>query len=379
MSSPHSPLRIMVVLGTRPEAIKMAPLIHELRRHPADFDTSVVSTGQHREMLRPMLDLFEIALTADLDLQKPGQTLEHVISSVLTRLPEIIEEHRPEVLVAQGDTATTFAASLAAFFRDVRVVHLEAGLRTDDRREPFPEEMNRRLTSRLADLHLAPTEKAAQALRLEGIPSDRIVLTGNTVIDALRWLRSHQSAAVAESAAEALRGIDLEERRLCVVTGHRRESFGEPFRDFCRALVEATRRHPDLEVVYPVHLNPQVQAPVHELLGQHPHIHLLEPVSYPAMVGLLERASVVITDSGGIQEEAPSFGVPVLVTRERTERTEGVEAGVSVLVGTDPERILAALDEALRRGLSPNVRNPFGDGHAAQKSVDAIRRTFGPA
>lgn len=376
MPSPP-PLGIMVVLGTRPEAIKMAPLIHALQDRPDRFRTIVVSTGQHREMLRPMLDLFEIELTEDLDLQKPGQTLEHVVSSVLTRLPALFDEHRPEVLVAQGDTATTFASSLAAFFRDVRVVHLEAGLRTDDPREPFPEEMNRRLTSRIADLHLAPTERAMAALLAEGVAEERVVLTGNTVVDALQWLRRERSREVGAAGAEALRGIDLEGRRLCVVTGHRRESFGQPFRDFCGALLEASRRHEDLEIVYPVHLNPQVQAPVNELLASHPRIHLLSPVSYPAMVGLLELASVVITDSGGIQEEAPSFGVPVLVTRDRTERTEGIEAGVSVLVGTDPERILPALDSALSQGRSAVKTNPFGDGKAALRSVEAIERTFG--
>jgi UDP-N-acetylglucosamine 2-epimerase (non-hydrolysing) len=378
LTSPASRLRIMVVLGTRPEAIKMAPLIHELQAHSDDFRTMVVSTGQHREMLRPMLELFDIELTADLDLQKPGQTLEHVVSSVLSRMPDLFAEHQPDLLVAQGDTATTFASSLAAFFRDVRVVHLEAGLRTDDPREPFPEEMNRRLTSRLADLHLAPTERAAQALRDEGVSADRVVLTGNTVVDALQWLRRERADEVGTAAAEALGGIDLEGRRLCVVTGHRRESFGDPFRDFCRALLTACEQHPDLDVVYPVHLNPQVQAPVHELLDGHPHIHLLEPISYPAMVGLLDRAAVVITDSGGIQEEAPSFGVPVLVTRDRTERTEGIDAGVSVLVGTDPARILPALDVALSQGKSAAGENPFGDGQAARRSVEAIRCLFGP-
>jgi UDP-N-acetylglucosamine 2-epimerase len=367
----------MVVLGTRPEAIKMAPLVHALQSRPEDFRTLVVSTGQHREMLRPMLELFGIELTADLDLQKPGQSLEHVVSSVLNRFPDLFETHRPNVLVAQGDTATTFASSLAAFFRDVRVVHLEAGLRTDDPREPFPEEMNRRLTSRLADLHLAPTTKARDALLSEGVDPDRVVLTGNTVVDALQWLRRERADEIQSAARATLEGIDLDGRRLCVVTGHRRESFGEPFREFCRALLGACEQHPDLEIVYPVHLNPQVQAPVHELLDGHPHVHLLAPIGYPAMVGLLERAAVVITDSGGIQEEAPSFGVPVLVTRDRTERTEGVDAGVSVLVGTDPSRILPALATALGKSRGRECKNPFGDGRAAERSVEAILRTFG--
>lgn len=369
----------MVVLGTRPESIKMAPLVHELRSRPSEFDTTVVSTGQHREMLRPMLELFGIGLTEDLDLQQPGQSLEHVVGSVLTRLPEVLERHRPDALVVQGDTATTFAASLAAFFHDVRVAHLEAGLRTDDPREPFPEEMNRRLTSRIAELHLAPTPRAEQALLDEGVEREAVVMTGNTVVDALQWLRRERPDTIAASREEALGDLQLDGARLVVVTGHRRESFGRPFRDFCQALLEGAERHSDLHFVYPVHLNPQVQAPVRELLADHPRIHLLEPVSYPAMVGLMQIADVVITDSGGIQEEAPSFGVPVLVTRERTERTEGVEAGVSVLVGTDPRRIEVALDQALARGKGAIADNPFGDGQASRRGADALLHRFGRA
>ncbi len=372
-----SRLHAMIVLGTRPEAIKLAPVALELASRGPDVRSSLVSTGQHREMLRPMLELFGLEPDADLDLQRPDQTLEHVVSGVLHGLPPLLERLRPDVLIVQGDTATTFAAALSAFYHDVPVAHVEAGLRTATPRVPFPEEMNRRLTSRLADLHLPPTERSERALRTEGIPAERIRRTGNTVVDALHWLRAHRHDEVSRAADEALSGIDLDGHRLVVVTGHRRESFGEPFERFCRALRRAADDHPDLQLVYPVHLNPRVQAPVHAILADHPRVHLLPPVSYPAMVGLLQRAAVVITDSGGIQEEAPSFGVPVLVTRETTERPEGVEAGVSTLVGTDERRILDELARALDRGRGDGTANPYGDGRAAERTVDALLEFFG--
>lgn len=370
-------LHAMVILGTRPESIKLAPVVHELRRRGDAVRVTVVNTGQHREMLTPMLELFGIDPDHDLDLQRPDQTLEHVVSGVLAGMGGLLAAAAPDVVVVQGDTATTFAAALAGFFHDVPVAHVEAGLRTGHRRIPFPEEMNRRLTTQLADLHLAPTTRARDALLSEGIDPDAVLLTGNTVVDALHWLRRERGDTVAAAADRALAGIDLEGRRLAVITGHRRESFGQPFRDFCGALAEATRDHPDLVLVYPVHLNPRVQAPVREILGTAERVHLLEPVDYPAMIGLLERADVVITDSGGIQEEAPSFGVPVLVTRETTERPEGVEAGVSVLVGTDPARIRTELAKALAAGRFGEGTNPFGDGSAARRSVDALIAKFG--
>lgn len=370
-------LHAMVILGTRPESIKLAPVVHELQSRGAGVRVSVVNTGQHREMLAPMLELFGIEPDHDLALQRPDQTLEHVVGGVLGGLPPLFEADPPDVVVVQGDTATTFAAALSAFFRDVRVAHVEAGLRTAHRRIPFPEEMNRRLTTRLADLHLAPTARARQALLAEGVPERDVLLTGNTVVDALQWLRRERGDTVAAAADAALAGIDLDGRRLAVITGHRRESFGQPFRDFCQALREAASTWPDLVLVYPVHLNPRVQEPVREILGDLDRVHLLAPVDYPAMIGMLERADVVITDSGGIQEEAPSFGVPVLVTRETTERPEGIEAGVSVLVGTDPERIGTALREALGTGRQSAGVNPFGDGSAARRTVDALLERFG--
>lgn len=369
----------MVVLGTRPEAIKLAPVVHALGQRGPGIRASVVSTGQHREMLRPMLELFGITPAADLDLQRPGQSLEHVVTGVLLGLPPLLAELRPDVLVVQGDTATTFAAALASFYHDVPIAHVEAGLRTATPRIPFPEEMNRRLTTRLADLHLAPTERAAQALRAEGVDPGVVLMTGNTVVDALQWLARERASVVESARAEALAGITIEQRKLVVVTGHRRESFGAPFESFCRALRDLADRWEEVVLVYPVHLNPRVQEPVRAILADHPRIHLLQPVGYPAMIGLLQRADVVITDSGGIQEEAPSFGVPVLVTRETTERPEGVEAGVSVLVGTDPEKIRTEFERALGtrskgRGVASN---PYGDGRAAVRTVDALIQRFG--
>jgi UDP-N-acetylglucosamine 2-epimerase len=372
-------LHAMVILGTRPESIKLAPVIHELRVRGEGVRTTVVNTGQHREMLQPMLELFGIRPDHDLALQRPDQTLEHVVSGVLAGLPALFAADHPDVMIVQGDTATTFAAALAGFFRDVRVAHVEAGLRTENCRNPFPEEMNRRLTTRLADLHLAPTARARDALLAEGVDPGAVLLTGNTVVDALQWLRTERSDTVSTAADAALSGIELAGRRLAVITGHRRESFGQPFRDFCTALRDAAEEHEDLVLVYPVHLNPKVQEPVREMLGTVDRIHLLPPVGYPAMIGLLERASVVITDSGGIQEEAPSFGVPVLVTRETTERPEGIEAGVSVLVGTDPARIGEALREALAAGKSAIGENPYGDGAAARRTVDALVERFSRA
>jgi UDP-N-acetylglucosamine 2-epimerase (non-hydrolysing) len=368
----NQPLRVSVVLGTRPEAIKLAPVVHELRRRPGEVIASVVSTGQHREMLAPMLDLFDLRPDADLDLQRHDQSLEHIVTSVLNGLPAALQRLQTSVLVVQGDTSTTFAASLAAFYRAIPVVHVEAGLRTPDPRNPFPEEMNRRLTTRLASLHLAPTPKAAAALRAEGVPDARIRMTGNTVVDALQWLRTQRADRLAAARPPELTPQRLEGLRLAVVTGHRRESFGDPFRDLCVGLRRAVEENADLLMVYPVHLNPRVQSPVREILGGHPRILLLPPVEYPTMLWLLERAAVVITDSGGIQEEAPSFGVRVLVTRTVTERTEGIDAGVSTLVGTDPRRIADEVRHALAAGRLCARDNPFGDGRAAARSVDAI-------
>lgn len=377
MAATGEPLSVGVVLGTRPEAIKLAPVIHELRRRPKAVQCSVINTGQHREMLAPMLELFDLAPDADLALQRHDQTLEHIVTSVLQGMPPVFQRLGTQVLVVQGDTSTTFATSLSAFYHAIPVVHVEAGLRTSDARNPFPEEMNRRLTSRLTSLHLAPTPKAEAALRAEGVPAAHIRMTGNTVVDALQWLRTQRSDRVAAARPGEVTKALLADRRLVAVTGHRRESFGPPFRNLCMGLRRIVDEHPDVLMVYPVHLNPRVQAPVHELLGSHPRILLLPPVEYPTMIWLLQSAALVVTDSGGIQEEAPSFGVRVLVTREVTERTEGVDAGVSVLVGTDPDRIALEASRALAAGRLPVAANPFGDGLAARRSVDALLEMFG--
>lgn len=362
--------RAAVVLGTRPEAIKMAPVVHALRRH--GIETIVVSTGQHREMLRPMLDLFGVVADADLDLQRPGQTVTDVVAGVLTGLPSVLSRHAPEVVLVQGDTATAFAAGFTSFLHGIDVAHVEAGLRTGDPRVPFPEEMNRRLLSRVARLHFAPTERAAAALRDEGANDAQVFVTGNTVVDALQWLRRERRATIDADLARDLDGLDLDAKRLVAVTGHRRESFGEPLRRVCRALRRIVDAYEDVAVVFPVHLNPRVQEAVREALDGHSSVHLLPPVDYSTMIGLLERACAVITDSGGIQEEAPSLGTPVLVTREATERPEGIDAGCATLVGTDDDEIVAAFAEVTRVDRRRTWTNPYGDGRAADRIARAI-------
>jgi UDP-N-acetylglucosamine 2-epimerase len=366
---------VMVVVGTRPEAIKLAPLVLALRSGGVSARVTLLSTGQHREMLRPVFELFGLEPDVDLDLQRPDQTLDDVVSGVVARAGAAVAEHRPDVLVVQGDTSTAFAAGLAAFHHRVPVAHVEAGLRTDDPTNPFPEEMNRRLVSRLATLHYAPTERAARALRAEGVADDRIHVTGNTVIDALFWLRDQRRDRISTDTAALLGPLGIGDESLVVVTGHRRESFGEPLRRVCRALRRIADENEDLHLVYPVHLNPNVQGAVHETLGDHPRIHLVAPVGYTTMVGLLERATIVISDSGGIQEEAPSFGAPVLVTRDTTERPEGVEAGVAHLVGTDDERIVERFRELRTRGAGARPdreSNPYGDGRACERIVRTL-------
>mgnify|MGYP006279253053 FL=1 len=361
--------RAMVVLGTRPEAIKTAPVVHALRAR--GVGTTVVSTGQHREMLAPMLELFGIEPDVDLDLQHPDQTAAEVVAGVLRGLPPVLAEHRPQAVLVQGDTATAFAAGFAAFLAGCDVGHVEAGLRTDDPRRPFPEEMNRRLITRLARWHFAPTARAAAALGAEGVPDTAIHTTGNTVVDALHWLRDERRDRIEADLARDLDGIDLEGRRLVAVTGHRRESFGEPMRRVCSALRRIADAHDDVTIVFPVHLNPRVQEAVRAVLSGHPRIHLLPPVGYPTMIGLLERAVAVVTDSGGIQEEAPGLGTPVLVTREVTERPEGVEAGFATLVGTDDDAIVRGF-EAIGRRPAPASENPYGDGRAAARIVGVL-------
>ncbi len=363
---------ILTILGTRPEAIKLAPVLTELARQKKQFRSVVCVTGQHRELLDPMLQFFGIRPDIDLHVMRKNQSLSGLTARLLSALDPVLEEVKPDWVVVQGDTTTVMTASLAAYYRKIPVAHVEAGLRTDNKYSPFPEEINRRLTGVLADAHFAPTARAVRNLRNEGVPIKRICLSGNTVVDALkmsvRLTRSHPHTMPADIPAPE------KGRRLILVTGHRRENFGQGMEQMCCALRDIVELMPDGELVYPVHLNPNVRKPVKRLLGGHPRIHLVEPVDYPVMVGLLKRAWLVLTDSGGIQEEAPTFGVPCLVMRDTTERPEGVRLGVAKLVGTDRRKIVQAVrrldqnQKAYQRMASGG--NPYGDGKAAKRIVD---------
>jgi UDP-N-acetylglucosamine 2-epimerase (non-hydrolysing) len=363
-------MRILVVFGTRPEAVKMAPVVRELKRRPDRAETVVLTTGQHRQMLDQITRAFQIVTDLDLDLMRPDQTLAELTAESVRRLDEVLVRIRPDAVLVQGDTTTAMAAGLAAFYRRVPVGHVEAGLRTGDRYRPFPEEINRRVISTLATWNFVPTLTAARALRTEGVEESSIHLTGNTVIDALLQITSG-AGEDHTVCTEAPVG-----RRLVLVTAHRRESFGTPFEDLCRGLRDIAARVEDIEIVYPVHLNPNVQEPVRRILGDAPRVRLIEPMDYVAFTRLMKRATLILTDSGGIQEEAPALGVPVLVMRNETERPEAVEAGVARLVGTDSARIVreaCALltDEDARRAMCAGA-SPFGDGRAAERIVSVL-------
>ncbi len=367
------PLDVLLVFGTRPEAIKMAPVHRALVQDPR-FRVRVCVTAQHREMLDQVLELFGIEPEYDLDLMRPGQDLSTITGSVLEGLKGVLEEAAPDYVLVHGDTTTTMAASLAAYYARVPVGHVEAGLRTGDIYSPWPEEMNRRLTGSIATLHFAPTEAARANLLREGVDDARIAVTGNTVIDALLTMVERAREGGEGEFSERFEGIDLD-RRLVLVTGHRRENFGGGFERICEALAELSRT-PDVEIVYPVHLNPNVQEPVHRILGSLPNVHLIAPQEYLPFLFLMDRAHLIITDSGGIQEEAPSLGKPVLVMRDTTERPEAVEAGTVRLVGTDTKVIVDAArtlleDEDEYRSMS-FAHNPYGDGAASQRIADAL-------
>lgn len=374
--------RILLTFGTRPEAIKMAPLYHALKAHPDEFDTRVCVTAQHREMLDQALQLFEIVPNIDLDLMRPGQDLYDVNAAVLVGMRDVLARERPDAVLVHGDTTTTLAAAMAAFYAGVRVGHVEAGLRTYDLRAPFPEEFNRQVTSRIADWHFAPTEESRANLLAERTPAEAITVTGNTVIDALHWVLQRMEtdpARLADVAAKvrSTLPIDCNATRYVLVTFHRRENFGDGFLQICQALLALAERFPDLHFVCPVHLNPNVRKPVNALLRDHPRIHLAEPFGYEPFLYLLRRCHLVLTDSGGIQEEAPSLGKPVLVMRERTERPEAVAAGTVRLVGASRERIEANVaelvsDEASYRGMSM-AHNPYGDGLACERILSVLR------
>jgi len=373
-------LTIVTILGTRPEAIKLAPVIHELARHPDRIRSYVCSTGQHRELLEHALRAFGIRPDFDLQLMQPGQRLTDLTARILTALDGVLESAMPDWVLVQGDTTTVMAASLAAFYRRIRIGHVEAGLRSGDRQRPFPEEVNRRIADLLADLYFAPTQAARDNLLREGAPPEHVIVTGNTVIDALLGTAGRiDGRALIARIADLPRHADLDARRMILVTSHRRENFGPPFAEICRALRTIAERHRhDVQIVYPIHFNPNILHPARAMLGDVPNIALIQPVDYETMVALMQRAYLILTDSGGIQEEAPSLRKPVLVLREVTERQEVVALGAARLVGTDYERIVnettRLLEDAQAYQRMASVANPYGDGRASQRIVEAILR-----
>ena len=375
-------VRVLSVFGTRPEAIKMAPVVRAVEAADG-LESRVCVTAQHRDMLDQVLDLFDLQPHHDLNIMKAGQDLFDITSRALLGLRDVLRAEKPDVVLVHGDTTTTFAATLAAFYERIPVGHVEAGLRTGDLTAPFPEEANRVLADKLCSLYFAPTPHSRDTLLAEGVDPARVWVTGNTVIDALLWVRDRMVARPLEefrepfgSAWEAVAG----DRPLVLVTGHRRESFGDGFAQICAALRDLARRHDAVDFVYPVHLNPNVQRPVYETLGDLPNVHLLRPLDYAPFVRLMDRSTFLLTDSGGIQEEAPSLGKPVLVMRDVTERPEGVAAGTVELVGARYDRITSAADRLLTDRIAyeamSGAHNPYGDGAASARIVDAIRATF---
>jgi UDP-N-acetylglucosamine 2-epimerase (non-hydrolysing) len=366
-------MKALFFFGTRPEAIKLAPLIKELQKYPKKFDVKVCVSAQHREMLDQVLNFFDIKPDFDLNIMKLNQDLFDVTTGVLNSIKKVISKYKPNWLIVQGDTTTTFAGALAAFYKKVKVAHIEAGLRSFNKHAPFPEEMNRILTTHLSDLHFAPTKKAKGNLLSEAVPEDKIFVVGNTGIDALfLCLREVEEKELEDF--ESFRKIDFK-RRIMLVTGHRRESFGKPFERICHALKTIAQEN-NIEIVYPVHLNPNVRKPVLNILKNMPNIHLIEPLDYPSFIWLMNRSYIILTDSGGVQEEAPSLGKPVLVIRDVTERTEGIDAGTAKIVGTDRDMIVSEVKKLLTQkgkyDRMANAVNPYGDGTASIK----IRQVF---
>jgi len=376
-------MKVMVVFGTRPEAIKMAPLVKALQAAPG-LQTVVCVTAQHRQMLDQVLRLFEITPEHDLDVMKPGQDLYDITSNILLGLRPVLAAERPDWVLVHGDTTTTLATTLAAYYARIPVAHIEAGLRTGDKYAPFPEEMNRKITGAVADLHFAPTAASQANLLAEGVPAATIHVTGNTVIDALLAVveKLNTSAALQTELAERFRFLDAS-KKLILVTGHRRENFGEGFQNICHALADVAERHPDVEILYPVHLNPNVRQPVNDILAARSlsNVHLIEPVDYLPFVYLMNRSHLIITDSGGVQEEAPSLGKPVLVMRETTERPEAVAAGTVKLVGTSRDEIVRQCERLLTDSdaylAMSRAHNPYGDGQAVARIVNTLQNMQG--
>ena len=367
-------LKVMVVFGTRPEAIKMAPLVLELQKHSDSIETITVVTAQHRQMLDQVLETFSIKPHYDLDIMGQNQSLLDITGKILEKFDPIVKQERPDMILVHGDTTTTFAASLVAFYNQVRIGHVEAGLRTFDKYSPFPEEMNRQMTDNLADLYFAPTSESKENLLKENHPESAIVITGNTAIDALKL------TVQSDYYHEVLDQLDPD-KKLVLVTMHRRENQGQPMRNVFAALREMVDLHQEIEVVYPVHLSPAVQEAANDILAGHDRIHLIEPLDVLDFHNLASRSYFIMTDSGGVQEEAPSLGKPVLVLRDTTERPEGVRAGTLKLVGTDPVRVKKAMaelltDETLYRQMS-QAPNPYGDGRASERIVQSIQHYFG--
>lgn len=370
-------LKVMTIFGTRPEAIKMAPLVKELQRADEFIETQVAVTAQHREMLDQVLQLFEIKPDFDLNIMKQGQTLFSVTNEALTGLQKVLTEAKPDLILVHGDTSTTFVGSLAAFYLQIPIGHVEAGLRTSNKYSPYPEEMNRRLTGCLADIHFAPTANAAANLKAEGVPEESVFITGNTVIDALQaTVQDHY-----EFTDVNLQQLDFQQKKIILLTTHRRENLGAPMKQVYEALKRIVLEEPSVEIVFPVHKNPKVRQVVAEVLGNLPQVHLIEPLEYRPFVNLMGRSHLVLTDSGGLQEEAPSLGKPVLVLRDTTERPEAVTAGTVKLVGTNLEEVYQhtkklLTDQEAYQQMATAV-NPYGDGKASQRIVDYILHYFG--
>lgn len=369
-------IKVMSVFGTRPEAIKMCPLIKKMREYE-QIESLVCLTGQHKEMLQQVIDIFQIDVDYNLQIMKPSQTLTSITTDILSLMGPVLEKEQPDLVLVHGDTTTSFAVALAAFYQQIPVGHVEAGLRTYDKYAPFPEEMNRTLTSRIAELHFAPTTANKECLAGENIRKN-VFVTGNTVIDALQTTISKD---YVYKSSELTRIVENKLGRVLLVTAHRRENWGQPLRNICEALAEIVKRHEDVTVIYPVHLNPKVRDTVFEILGNKERIHLIDPIDVEDMHNLMDQSYLVITDSGGIQEEAPSCGVPVVVLRNETERKEAIDAGTVRLAGTDKENILHDItmlleDEEIYGKMSQAI-NPYGDGHASERIIEAILQYFG--
>jgi UDP-N-acetylglucosamine 2-epimerase (non-hydrolysing) len=367
-------MKVLSVFGTRPEAVKMAPIVRSLQQTPG-IESRVCVTAQHRQMLDQVLELFQIKPDYDLDLMRENQSLAAISASIFTHLDPVLADFQPDWVLVVGDTTTVVTTAQLAFYRRIKLGHVEAGLRTNNKWHPFPEEINRRIATVIADLHFAPTTWSQKNLLHEGIEEETIVITGNPVIDALNFVTKQ---AEPQEITTLIHQLGLQERKLILLTAHRRENFGQPLENICYAIKELASRE-NLEIVYPVHLNPKVQEPVNRILKGIPHVTLLRPLDYLPMVHLMKHAKLILTDSGGLQEEAPSLGVPVLVLRETTERPEGVEAGTLKVVGTETAQIVREasrlLDDPVAYAKMARAVNPYGDGHAAERIIEALLRT----